>query len=76
MLPSQKEPRDKSVSPELDIQEMPERTVAIEKAARSTESIPATEAKAVAQFRYRILVVDDEASIRETAGANFGKPGL
>jgi CheY-like chemotaxis protein len=68
MLPSQKEPRGKSVSPELVIQEMPERTVAVEKAARSTESIPATEAKAVAQFRYRILVVDDEASIRETAG--------
>jgi CheY-like chemotaxis protein len=30
--------------------------------------IPATDAKAVAQFRFRILVVDDEPSIRETAG--------
>lgn len=33
-------------------------------AARSDESIPAT-ANAVAQFRHRILVVDDEPSVRE-----------
>jgi CheY-like chemotaxis protein len=67
MLPSQKEPRLKSVSPELDIQKIPQSTVAAEKAARSNESIPATEAKAGGQFCYRILVVDDEPSIREIA---------
>jgi CheY-like chemotaxis protein len=66
MLPSQKEPRSKSVSPELDIQETPQHTVAAEKAAPSNESIPAT-ANAGAQFRYRILVVDDEPSVREMA---------
>jgi hypothetical protein len=68
MLPSQKEPRDKSVSPELDVQKMSQSTVAAETAALSNQSILATPAKAVAQFRYRILVVDDEPSIRETAG--------
>jgi PAS domain S-box-containing protein len=67
MLPSQKEPWGKSVSPELDIQKMPQPTVAAEKASRSNESIPATDAKAAVQFRFRILVVDDEPSIRETA---------
>jgi CheY-like chemotaxis protein len=66
MLPSQKEPWSKSVSPELDIQEMPQHTIAGEKAARSNESIPIT-ANAAAQFRYRILVVDDEPSVREVA---------
>jgi CheY-like chemotaxis protein len=59
MLPSQEDP-------ELDIQEMPQHTVAPEKAARSNESIPAI-ASAVAQFRFRILVVDDEPLIRQTA---------
>ena len=65
MLPSQKEPCSKSVPPELDIQETPH-TVAAEMAAPSNESIPAT-ANAGAQFRYRILVVDDEPSVRDMA---------
>lgn len=65
MLPGQKGFSSKSVAPELDIQKMPQHTVADEK-ARSNENIPAS-ATAVAQFRFRILVVDDELSIRETA---------
>jgi CheY-like chemotaxis protein len=67
MLPSQKESSSKSVSPESGIQEMPQSSVVAERAARSTEGIPTTEANGVAQFRFRILVVDDEPSIRETA---------
>jgi PleD family two-component response regulator len=46
---------------------MPQPTIAPRKTARSTESVPAT-ANAAAQFRYRILVVDDEPSTRESAG--------
>jgi len=65
MLPGQKEPWSKSAPPGLDIQETPH-TVAAEMAAPSNESIPAT-ANAGAQFRYRILVVDDEPSVREMA---------
>jgi len=56
MLPGQKESWSKSVSPEFDIQQ---HAIAAEKA-------PAT-ANAGAQFRYRILVVDDEPSAREMA---------
>jgi CheY-like chemotaxis protein len=67
MLPRQKEPSSKSVSPESGIQEMRQSSVAAERLARSNEGIPATEANSVAQFRFRILVVDDEPSIRETA---------
>jgi len=66
MLPSQKEPWSKLVSPELYIQETPRHTVAVEKATPSNESVPAT-ANSVAQFRFRILVVDDEPSVREMA---------
>ena len=49
------------------VQSKPQLTVAAETAVHSTESIPATEAKAAAQFRFRILVVDDQFLIRETA---------
>jgi CheY-like chemotaxis protein len=47
---------------------MPQHTVDHQDAARSNGSFSATGAKAVAQFRFRILVVDDELSICETAG--------
>ncbi|HEX9111714.1 MAG TPA: response regulator [Terriglobales bacterium] len=60
--------KDKTVSPELNIQKMPQGTVAAGEAARSNESIPAAEAKAAAQFRFRILVVDDHLLVRETLG--------
>jgi CheY-like chemotaxis protein len=56
----------KTVSSELDIQNKPQRTVAAETTAHSNESLPAIETKAAAQFRFRILVVDDEPLIRET----------
>jgi len=67
MLPSQKDLSSKSVPPELDIQKMPQHTVAAEKGAHSNEGVPPTEATGVAQFRFRILVVDDEPLIRKTA---------
>ena len=67
MPTSREEHRVKAVSPDLDIQKKSQRTLAAETAARSTESIPAIEAKAAAQFRFRILVVEDQFLIRETA---------
>ena len=45
MLPSPKKPRGKSVSPELDIQKMPQTTVAAETAALSNQSVLATPAQ-------------------------------
>ena len=68
MLTNQEEHHwDKAVPLELDIQKKPQSTVAVEKTAPSYESALVTEVKTVAQFRLRILVVDDEPSIRETA---------
>ena len=55
---------DRTVPLESEIQNELQRTVAAA-AARPTEGIPAMEATAAAQFRFRILVVDDEPSIRE-----------
>jgi CheY-like chemotaxis protein len=52
---------------ELVIQNKPQRAVAAETAAHSNESTPALEARAAAQFRFRILVVDDDLLVRETA---------
>jgi CheY-like chemotaxis protein len=68
LLMSQEEHWNKSVSLDLDIQKKPQSTVAAESVAPPYESTLVTEGKGVAQFRFRILVVDDEASIRETAG--------
>jgi CheY-like chemotaxis protein len=48
-------------------QKQPNSRAAGETAAPSYESPLIAEAKPVAQFRFRILVVDDELSIRETA---------
>jgi hypothetical protein len=39
MLPSPKKPRGKSVSPELDVQKMPQSTVAAETAALSNQNV-------------------------------------
>jgi len=61
MLTSQGEHCHTGLSPELDIQKVPPRVV--ESAPRPSISIPAT--ADAAQFRYRILVVDDEPSVRE-----------
>ncbi len=68
MLPIRKEPWGQSSSRELEIQKMPPRAVAAAEAARWNDSARAIPAQAVAQFRYRILVVDDDPSVRETAG--------
>jgi CheY-like chemotaxis protein len=54
-------------SSELNTQNKRPLTVAIETTAHSAESIPATEAQAAGQFRFRIFVVDDQYLIRETA---------
>jgi CheY-like chemotaxis protein len=62
---SEEEYRNKTASLELGTQN--NRSVAAETAAHSNESIPATETKTAAQFRFRILVVDDDLVVRETA---------
>ena len=64
---NQDEHWDKVVSSELDIQNKRPLSVAVDAAAHSAESIPVTEAQAAAQFRFRILLVDDQYPIRETA---------
>ena len=61
-----KELSDKSVSPKSAIQKPPHHAVPGEQAAPSYENSLSTEAKAIGLFRFRILVVDDEPSIRET----------
>jgi len=66
-MPSQDQLWDKTVSREQDIQQIPKRPVVAERAASSYESAPAAEST-VPRFRYRVLVVDDAPSIRETAG--------
>ncbi len=67
MPTSQGENWDKTDSLELDIQKMREWTAAAEQPASPYEGTLLAEAK-VRQFPYRVLVVDDEPSICETAG--------
>ena len=66
MLTSQDGYCDKGLSPDLGAQKVPQHTVAVESAGRSTEITPAAADTSV-QFRHRILVVDDEPSVREMA---------
>jgi|SRR5579884_1211020 len=75
MLPAQKEDRGKSASPELDIPEMPQHSVPHHGTERSDVRSSVVDAKAVAQFRFRILVVDDEPSICETVGQMLENEG-
>jgi CheY-like chemotaxis protein len=63
-LANQREPRGGSISPEIDIPQMPLRTVGSE-TVHPVESTPFLETRVVPQFRYRVLVVDDEPSMRE-----------
>jgi CheY-like chemotaxis protein len=65
---------DKTVSRQLDIQKVPEWTAAAEQRASPPEGTLVAEAK-VRQFPYRVLVVDDEPSIREAAGAILESQG-
>src|SRR5579859_3944064 len=60
----QQEHGDRAVS----LQGQPQTMPAGDTAAPSCESKLSAEAKPIAQFRFRILVVDDEPSICETAG--------
>lgn len=57
---------DKPVSPELDIQRIPDRTA--EAAAAPYASTPVADSKAP-RFPYRVLLVDDEPSVRDVAGS-------
>jgi CheY-like chemotaxis protein len=63
---SKTEDWDQIVSPESDIQKLPERTVVVEKALPAHLTALGPDAK-VPQFRYRVLIVEDEPTIRETA---------
>lgn len=66
MFANREEHWDKSVSMDSTIQAESQRVVGRE-SGPSCESTPIAEAKGVAQFPYRILVVDDDLSIRDTA---------
>jgi CheY-like chemotaxis protein len=57
---------DRPVSPELGLPNQRPLALAAETKARSTETTPAIEQNAATQFRFRILVVDDQHLIRET----------
>jgi PleD family two-component response regulator len=74
MTASQRENCDKGVSPELGMQKLSEQTVAAQDASSPNESTLVSESK-VPQFRYRVLVVDDEPSIRKTAGLILEREG-
>jgi CheY-like chemotaxis protein len=65
MPTNQEEHRDNAASSELETQAEPQRTVAAERAKPSHVSTLITSPRAVTQFRFRILVVDDEPSILE-----------
>jgi len=64
----------KTDSLELDIQRGSERIVAAETAASPHQSTLVAEAE-VPQFRYRVLVVDDEPEIRQVAGMTLEREG-
>lgn len=68
----QQEHRDRAVSS----QTQPHTTPAGETVAPSSDSLLIAEAKAATQFRFRILVVDDEPSICEIAGQILEGEGL
>jgi CheY-like chemotaxis protein len=69
----QQEHQDRSVSLRLDFQERADTLLASKSAASPYEAIVA-EAN-VPQFRYRVLVADDEPSIREATGAILESQG-
>lgn len=65
MPTSQEEHWDRTIPLESHPQNERQRPVAADPAVHSSERIPTMEATAASQFRFRILVVDDERSIRE-----------
>ena len=74
MPTSQEENWDKTVSLELDIQKMPKWTAAAGQPAAPCKGTFVAEAQAH-QFPYRILVVDNEPSIREVVRAVLESQG-
>lgn len=74
MTARQRENCDKGPSPEVGRQKMPVQTRTAEDAASPYESTPGFEFK-IPQFRYRVLVVDDEPSVRETAAGILESEG-
>lgn len=52
---------------EVDMSKMVLHTAPVEASDRPMEAFSALEPRCMAQFRYRILVVDDDPSVRETA---------
>jgi len=63
----QQEDGDHTVSSPLEVRQQPHIASTGETAVPSCESTHFAQAKTVAQFRFRILVVDDEPLLRETA---------
>lgn len=67
-MPTNKdEPSNQTPSLELSVQNKPQPAVHAETTTHSIEAIPAKEERCATQFRFRILVVDDEPLIRETS---------
>ncbi len=66
---------DRTIPLKSEIQNKRQGTVAADTTAHSIEAVSAMEGRAAAQFRFRILVLDDEPSIRE-ATRDFGKSRL
>jgi len=64
---NQKEPLNQSASMESCVQSNLQSAVPAETNTQSTKVLPAKEAQCATQFRFRILVVDDQYLIRETA---------
>jgi CheY-like chemotaxis protein len=71
MPADQQEHEDRTVSSRTQ----PQTTPAGDTAAPSYDSMPYADATALSQFRFRILVVDDEPSICETAGRMLQSEG-
>jgi len=74
MPASQKENWDKTVSLEANLQKMPDRTAAAGQPASPFEGTFVAEAE-IHQFPYRVLVVDDEPSLREVTRAILESQG-
>jgi len=74
MPASQKENWDKTVSLEANLQKMPDRTAAAGQPASPFEGTFVAEAP-THQFPYRVLVVDDEPSLREVTRAILESQG-
>jgi CheY-like chemotaxis protein len=66
---------DRTAFPELRTQHQPPSTVAPEKQPPSHDGTRVVDAKSATQFRFRILVVDDELAMRELAQRTLESEG-